>query len=50
MLQLHLEGGEKIIMGGRGREGPEWKRGRGKGEQDQIWRGGTGEKPRGPAQ
>ena len=47
ILQSHLDGATKIIMGGRGREKLEWERG-GKGErgQDHVW-GETGEKLRG---
>jgi hypothetical protein len=45
-LQSHLERGKKQ---GRGRERGTWigeRRGRGKGQQDQMW--GAGKKPRGP--
>ena len=41
----------KIIIGGRGREGPGWERGRGgkKGSQAQVWEE-TREKSRGPGE
>jgi hypothetical protein len=40
MLKFYLEGGNKIITGGRGREESGWERGEG-GErsQDQVFRG-----------
>ena len=46
---IPLRRGNKIIMGGRGREEPGWKRG-GIGEVGRSIRygGETGEKPRGP--
>jgi hypothetical protein len=45
ILQSHLEGG-KIIMGGRGKEGLGWERGRGKEKEDRI--GYEGKQERSP--
>ena len=42
---ISLRRGNKLVMGGRGREGPVWARGMGR--QDQAW-GEAGESPRGP--
>jgi hypothetical protein len=44
-----LKRGNKIIIGGRGKEEPGWERGGSmkKGRQDQIWEE-AGEKPKGP--
>lgn len=42
MLQSHFEGENKIVMGSRGSDRPEWVRG-----QDQEW-GEVGESFRGP--
>ena len=41
---IPLRRGNKIIMGGRGREGPGWERGQGGEEGNMIryWVGGTG--------
>jgi hypothetical protein len=45
-----LRRGNKIIMGGKGRERPEWeRRGGRKGGHDQVWVE-TGKKPRGLAE
>ena len=42
--------GNKIVMEGRGKEGPMWEReGTGNRGQDQV-SGETGEKPRGPGE
>ena len=49
MLQFYLEG-EKIIMGGRGREGSEWEREEGGEKGNRIRYGETGEKPRRPGE
>jgi hypothetical protein len=49
-VSLSLKRGNKIIPGGRGKEGPGWEREDwGKGEQNQIWEG-AGEKPRRPGE
>jgi hypothetical protein len=38
----------KIIIGGRGKKGPDWRMEEERKEGDRVWEGEKGEKPRGP--
>jgi hypothetical protein len=50
-VSIPLRRGKKIIMGHRGREGPEWMSRRGNGGRSRNGgEGETGEKPRGPGE